>query len=164
MYPPIICSRKPSIPSVPALRFLNLKKTRGSVPSGAKMSVPSISGSGSLSLHQTISLTFPLQESLLSKEAVEALFHDDFSGEHILPKRKILSAFPSVKEYVIYLTKNITGSQPSRAVSYLSYFGVAGIRLSASDPGDAFLVFDARQNIIIKEIYREQIPHTLLVP
>jgi hypothetical protein len=108
----------------------------------------------------------PLQESLLSPEALSFAGenHDDgYSEEQIILKRKILSSFPSAEEYIIYLTKNIAGSQPSRTVSYLSYFGVAGITCPSSGSGDTFLVFDARQNIIIKEIKRQEIPHTSLV-
>jgi hypothetical protein len=110
-----------------------------------------------------------LRESLLSEEAVAALFfagenHEDpFDGEQILMKRNILSAFPSTEAYAGYLTQHISGSQPSRTVSYLSYFGVAGIRYPGSGSGNVFLVFDARQNIIIKEIKREHMPHTSLI-
>jgi hypothetical protein len=112
-----------------------------------------------------------LQESLLSKEAIAAIFmaeekqNDWYSDETVILKRNILSAFPSTEEYIMYLTKIISGNQPSRTVSYLACFGVAGLVLppSGSGSGDAFLVFDARQNIIIKEIKRELIPHTLLI-
>jgi hypothetical protein len=121
-----------------------------------------------LELHAPFSeQPLPLQESLLSEEAVKAIFfagenHDGvYADEQIPPKRKILSAFPSAEAYVMYLTKNISGPQPSRAVSYLSCFGVAGIMRPG--PGAAFLVFDARRNIIIKEVKRENIPHTALV-
>jgi hypothetical protein len=108
-----------------------------------------------------------LQESLLSEEAIGALFFSAenhnavYDEEQLLLKRKILSAFPSAEEYLVYLTNNISGGQSSRTVSYLSFFGVAGITCPGS--GNVFLVFDARRNIILKEIKRETIPHTALV-
>jgi hypothetical protein len=112
-----------------------------------------------------------LREALLSREAIESFLfsretHDGvYAEERILLHRKTLTAFPSAESYIMYLAKHISGSQPPRTVSYLAYFGVAGLVLPPSDSGsgDTFLVFDARQNIIIKEIKRELIPHTLLV-
>jgi hypothetical protein len=110
-----------------------------------------------------------LQEALLSREAIESSLlsperHDGVYDEAlILLQRKTRSAFPSAESYIRYLTNHISGDQPSRTVSYLAYFGVAGLVLPPSGSGDVFLVFDARQNIIIKEIKRELIPHTLLI-
>jgi hypothetical protein len=116
-----------------------------------------------LELSQPLSNQSPhLLESLLSTQALDVISKEK---NDYIEKRKFLYAFESVEAYLIHLVQFFSGSGdgPSRTVSYLSYFGAAGIILPQYDHGETYLVFDARQNIIIKEIKREKIPHTILV-
>jgi hypothetical protein len=109
-----------------------------------------------------------LVESLLSAPAL-----DPIPGEKLdyVEKRTFLYSLESVEAYLMYLSQNVFASSNafpphdgiSRTVSYLSFFGAAGIILPQYDTEESYLVFDARQNIVIKEIRREHVEHTTLV-
>jgi hypothetical protein len=109
-----------------------------------------------------------LIESLLSTQALDSISEEkpDYSE-----KRKFLYSLESAEAYLLYLNQKVfslSSAIPphdglSKTLSYLSFYGTAGIILPHYDDGESYLVFDARQNIIIKEIHREHINHTILV-
>jgi hypothetical protein len=104
-----------------------------------------------------------LIESLLSTQAIDSISEEK---PDYIEKRKILYSLESAEAYLMYLTQKVFSSSHnslSKTVSYLSFYGTAGIILPQYDTGESYLVFDARQNIIIKQIHREHIKHTILV-
>jgi hypothetical protein len=114
-----------------------------------------------LELNQPLAPQPPnLLESLLSAQALDAISE---KKPDYIEKRKFFYSLESVEAYLMHLIHIFHDDSLSRTVSYISYFGVAGIILPQYDHGETFLLFDAQQNIIIKEIKREKIPHTILV-